>query len=234
MGKNYNKKVAHIHTGRLDEYRLSYSQKLAVEAISENTITFLKAQAAAGKSFAALYALVRMYHSNKDFKLYIVRAPKQYGDEIGHLPNSEAEKVAPFFSPYTAILKDMLGAEKFEADLDKRIIYTTPTFMLGVTLDDALVFVDEAQMLQPIIMELLLTRIGENAKIVVAGDNRQILKRDSYSRNGLSDAIERFTSCPNGFRESQYDDIAYVEFDPNDCMRHGVVRSVIKAYSEDV
>lgn len=100
---------------------------------------------------------------------------------------------------------------------------------LGATWDNSLVLIDEAQLLQPIIMKLLLERIGENTKVVVSGSSSQIYTSDHNTRSGMNDAIGKFF---NKEKEPLFDNIEYFEFTSEDTMRSDIVKSVLKAYGE--
>lgn len=103
--------------------------------------------------------------------------------------------------------------------------------MLGSTLSNSLILIDEAQQIQPIILKLLLERTGNFSKVVVAGCSSQIYTTDK-NRNALADAEKRFFTFDGEFVEAKYPDMAYHEFDIEECHRADVVKDVIRAYRE--
>jgi predicted ribonuclease YlaK len=145
------------------------------------------------------------------------------------LPNTEADKLAVHFSSVRLILEQFLGKGKVESDLDQRIFFKAPNFMLGSTLDNSLILIDEVQQLQPIILKLILERVGKNSKVVVAGCSSQIYTTDK-TRNALADAKNRFFTMTDEWAEAKYPDMAYHEFSIDECHRSDIVKSVIHAY----
>jgi phosphate starvation-inducible PhoH-like protein len=101
--------------------------------------------------------------------------------------------------------------------------------MLGATLTDSLVLIDEAQQLSPQILKLILERIGEGCKVVVAGDSNQLFDAKG-KRNGLADAIDRFFKTEAGWIVPRYKDIGFHEFEISEIMRSEIVKTVVTAY----
>ena len=150
-------------------------------------------------------------------------------DKVGFLPNSLEEKVAIHFASSKKILEQMLNKGKVETDLGHRIHFKIPNFVLGETLDNSLIFIDEAQALQPMIMKLLLERTGIDSKVVVAGCSSQLYGSEGNKRNGLRDAINRF------FDENMnplFADVSFHKFDIDEIQRSEIVKTVIRAYSD--
>ena len=218
--------IKHIH--------LTEKQQQFYDVIDSNTITFCKAPAGVGKSLSALYYAVKNYLTNPGDKIIVVRTPvENNADKIGFLPDTLQAKLEPHFASARNLLEDLLTKGKVEADLDKRILFKIPNYMLGMTLDNAVVIIDEAQALQPLIMKLLLERIGKNTKVIVLGDPSQLYISDK-NRNGLSDAIKRFfRENSEGKLTSKYENIGYFEFTKEDVIRSDIVKSVIEAYSDN-
>ena len=114
----------------------------------------------------------------------------------------------------------------------KKLKFLIPNYVLGSTLDNSLILIDEAQQLQPLILKLLLERIGKNSVCVVAGDRKQLYTTDK-NRNGLSDAINRFfRSDKDGLLIPRYENVEHMEFIVDDVQRSDIVKTVIKAYSD--
>ena len=208
------------------------SQKELANKIREHTIVFVNSEAGTGKSSAVLHYFCKEYLLDPSKQIVIIRTPVEAGgDKIGFLPNSEAEKLAVHFSSARVLLEQFLGKNRVEADFEKRIFFKAPNFMLGSTLSNSLILIDEAQQLQPIILKLLLERTGKYSKVVVAGCSSQIYTTDK-SRNALADAEKQFFTFDGDFVEAKYPNIAYHEFDIDECHRDDVVKDVIRAYRE--
>lgn len=213
---------------------LNEKQKEFYDVINNNTITFCKAPAGVGKSLTALYYAVQNYLLNSSDKIIVIRTPvENNSDKIGFLPDTLEAKLEPHFASAKNILETLLTKGKVECDLGKRIHFKVPNYMLGSTLDNSVVIIDEAQALQPLILKLLLERIGINTKVIVLGDPTQLYVNDR-SRNALSDAINRF--CRINHQDKivpKYDSIGYFEFTVEDVVRSDIVKTVITAYSGD-
>ena len=213
---------------------LNDKQKEFYDVINNNIITFCKSPAGCGKSLTALYYAVQNYLLNSSDDIIVIRTPvENNSDKIGFLPDTLEAKLEPHFASAKNILETLLTKGKVECDLGKRIHFKVPNYMLGSTLDNSVVIIDEAQALQPLILKLLLERVGINTKVIVLGDPTQLYVNDR-SRNALSDAINRFCRTNHeGSVVPKYDNIGYFEFNIDDVVRSDIVKTVITAYSGD-
>lgn len=213
----------------IHNFKMTESQQELVDKIQENTITFVDSPAGTGKSTAVLYAFVKEYLRDSTKRIVVIRTPVEAGglDKIGFLPDSLESKIEPHFASSKKILEQLLNKGKVETDLEHRIKFKIPNFELGATWDNCLVLLDESQQLQPMIMKLLLERIGIGTKVAVIGDGNQLYASEAAKRNGLTDAINRFF---DGNDNPLYDDIAIHRFGIEDVQRSDIVKTVIKAY----
>ncbi|MND31795.1 PhoH-like protein [compost metagenome] len=171
---------------------LTKSQKTVGNLIKSRDLLFIQGAAGAGKTMGILAEFVNQYLADSNKQLIVIRTPVEAGaDKIGFLPNGLNDKIEPHFASAKDALNLLLGAGKVETDMNHRIHFKIPNYCLGSTWDNALVLIDEAQQIQPMIMKLLLERAGKNTKIVVAGDPTQLYVNDT-TRNGLSNARSKF------------------------------------------
>lgn len=219
------------------KFQLSEAQKACLKVINNNIITFIEAKAGTGKSFSALYHAVLTYLREPTQRIIVIRTPMEatLHDKVGFLPDSLDSKLAPHFASTKAILEELLNPQKVDADVNgpyKRIQFLVPNFILGSTIDNATIIIDESQTLNPVIMKLLLERIGENSKMIVLGDPSQVYSSNK-DRQGMRDAITKFFEVDeNGsVGKAKYDDIGYFQFGIEDCMRSDIVKTVLTAYS---
>lgn len=212
----------------MTKIQLTDKQKVLRNKILENDLTFVVGSSGSGKSLAVLYTYVQEYLRDPSKQILVVRTPVEAGlDKIGALPNSLQEKVEPHFNSTKILLCDLLSKGKVETDLDHRIHFKIPNYMLGSTFDNCLIMIDETQQLSPLILKLVLERTGVNSKVCVLGDNSQLYV-DAKGRNALRDAIPRF------FKEDgtpKFNSVAYHEFDVEDVVRSELTKTIIKAYS---
>lgn len=218
--------------GKINEFVPTDPQKVLINKIKENTVVFCDAPAGSGKSSSVLWHFCKEYLTDRHKKIIVVRTPVEFSDDrIGFLPNGLDDKLRVHFESSQEILEGFLGVGKVETDIGSRIFFKIPNYMLGSTISDTLLLIDEAQQLSPQILKLLLERIGEGCKVVVAGSSEQLF--DAHNkRNGLNDAINRFFDYDEGTDQftQRFENIAYHEFDVEDCMRNAVVKDVIRAY----
>ena len=131
------------------------------------------------------------------------------------------EKVDPYLRPLYDALYDCLPAEQVERRIASGEIEIAPiAFMRGRTLADAFVILDEAQNTTPMQMKMFLTRFGQNSRMVVCGDPKQVDLPDP-SKSGLADAVSRLEGVEG---------IATVSFGIGDVVRHPVVGRIVEAY----
>lgn len=212
--------IARSFTGKLI-YPKTWGQKIFIDSISRNDITFAIGPAGTGKTYlAVVYAVACL--KNQEFKKIILTRPAvEAGENLGFLPGDLKEKVDPYLRPLYDALHDMLGAEQTSKMLEKGQIEIAPlAYMRGRTLDNAFVILDEAQNTLPSQMKMFLTRMGFKSKIIVTGDITQIdLRKDQQS--GLIQAVKLLKSI---------DEIAFVEMTVADVVRHPLVAKILEKY----
>ncbi|MBT3549054.1 MAG: PhoH family protein [Gammaproteobacteria bacterium] len=199
----------------------SKSQQEYVKAIMDNDLTFGIGSAGTGKTYLAVACAIYFLEKDLVKKIFLVRPAIEAGEKLGFLPGDLSEKVNPYLQPIYDALDDVIGAERVNKLIEKKVIEIAPlAYMRGRTLNDAFIILDEGQNTTIAQMEMFLTRIGFGSKAVVTGDTSQIdLPRDS--RSGLKDCLE-FMPKINGAH--------ITKFKPNDVMRHKIVKDIIKEY----
>ena len=161
---------------------LNEEQKLAKAKILENTVTLLSGQAGSGKTFLAcniaLDGLLR-----RMYKKIIITRPTVSKEEIGLLPGDLREKMDPWVQPIYQNFFQLYDKSKIEKLISDDLIEIVPvSFMRGRTFLDSCIIVDEAQNVTHDQMEMIVTRIGKNSKMMVCGDTGQVdLKKKEES-----------------------------------------------------
>ena len=222
---------------QLNQFEVSTAQKVFQNVIRGNVLIFAEGPAGTGKSMAVLHYFVQQYLQDKTKKIVVIKTPVESAgkDKVGFLPSDLAAKIEPHFASTKKILSDIMGHDKVDCDIGNRIEFAIPNFILGATLDNSLIFIDEAQMMEPLILKLLLERIGKNSICVVAGDSTQIYSHDT-NRNALKDSLPRFFEMEEfdgklHVRQPKYKDIGYFKFTVDDVQRSDIVKTVIRAYT---
>jgi phosphate starvation-inducible PhoH-like protein len=199
----------------------SAAQAAYIRALRERELVFGLGPAGTGKTYLAVAAAVDNLMSGTVERIILSRPAVEAGERLGFLPGDLREKVDPYLRPLYDALYDMLPAEQIEKRLAGGEIEVAPlAFMRGRTLANAHVILDEAQNTTPVQMKMFLTRLGENARMVVTGDLSQIdLPRGT--RSGLQDALDTLRDVP---------EIGVVEFGEGDVVRHPLVARIVQAY----
>lgn len=198
-------------------------QKRYVEAIRDNTIVFGVGPAGTGKTYLAVAMAVTAFRAKEVNRIILTRPAVEAGEKLGFLPGDLQQKVDPYLRPLYDALFDMLGVESFQKYQERGNIEVAPlAYMRGRTLDDSFIILDEAQNTTPEQMKMFLTRLGFNSKIVVTGDVTQIDLPDG-KRSGLVEATKVLKNI---------NDIAMIQFNEKDVVRHKLVQDIVKAYEK--
>lgn len=176
-----------------------------------------------GKTYLALHSAILDLHDNPDKyqQIIIVRSPVQTTD-IGHTPGTVQEKAAVYEGPYPSIVNKIYGrGDAYELLKKKEIIkFELTTFLRGDTFNNTIVIVDELQNCNSHVADTILTRIGNNSKLIMCGDLQQ---RDLTKHSDCN--IEKFLRVIE-FIKSEFE---YTHFTTDDIVRSGLVKSYIKA-----
>ncbi len=174
---------------------LNDEQKRLIKTIERNQVTLVSGSAGTGKTFVAMWEALYELSKKKYKKLVLIRpAVEANGENLGFLPGTAEEKISVYMTPFMDSAEKILNGKEALVDMiDNGIIKTSPlAYLRGITFDDSIVILDEAQNTTVQQMHLFLTRIGESSKVVVCGDLRQV-DRQFAKTNGLKDAIERLS-----------------------------------------
>ena len=217
----------------INDWVLNDEQKALRELIYTKDIVFCDSKAGVGKSSSILYTYVEQYLRDKYKKIVIIRQPVEVGpDKIGALPNGLDDKLEPHFIAYRDILEELLNKGKVECDFNKRIFFMPSNFAIGRSFHDSLILITEAQQMPPMILKMLLERIGRNSVCVVEGDSSQMYTTDGR-RNGLSAAVKIFFDEYGCTRKYEWtDSLAFYRFSNKYNMRSDIVQIVNDAYEE--
>lgn len=209
---------------------LTKNQELVFQEYSRDKNLFIHGCPGTGKSFISIYLSLReiLSGNSKQEKLYIVRSlvPSR---EIGFLPGSHEDKSDIYQIPYKNMVKYMFKMPNDDAftslyenlKTQGTISFWSTSFLRGVTLDNAIILVDEMQNLSGRELHTIMTRVGINSKIIFCGDVRQTDLVKSSEKNGIYD----FTKI---IRELT-DDFAMIEFEIEDIVRSGLTKRYITA-----
>lgn len=155
---------------------LRENQRLAWDAIRENEITFLTGTPGTAKTFVATaYALKAVVELEEHKRVILLRpAVEAAGEKNGAIPGGVTEKINPFLKPvFDTIRKLTKDDHALHSYINSFVTVNAIGYCRGLTFDDCVVVVDEAQNLNMRMMRLILSRLGDNGKIIFCGDYRQ-------------------------------------------------------------
>jgi len=194
-----------------------------LETIENSTITFGIGPAGTGKTFLAVASAVKMYSSDQIKKIVLTRPAVEAGERLGYLPGDLSQKIDPYLVPLFDSLEYFFGNETLQYLIDKRNIEIVPlAYMRGRTLNDSCIILDEAQNAKVSQIKMFLTRLGENSKMIITGDESQI------------DLINKDFSGLKKTRKSisNIDEISVVEFQNTDIVRNKIVSKILEVFPE--
>jgi len=202
----------------------SEKQKSYVRALRQSDIVISSGPAGTGKTFLAVAVGLTMLLEKKIERIILSRPAVEAGERLGFLPGDMKEKVDPYLRPLYDSLYDLFDFEKIQRMIEIGDIEIAPlAFMRGRTLKNSFAILDEAQNASDTQIKMFLTRIGENSKIVVNGDPTQI---DLPNKN-MSGLVKSKNLL------GHLSEIAVVDFDHSDVVRHPLVSKIVKAYSKN-
>jgi phosphate starvation-inducible PhoH-like protein len=196
-------------------------QKRYVEAMRHHDLVFCLGPAGTGKTYLATAVAVSALKAGRIKRITLVRPAVEAGEKLGYLPGDLQAKVNPYLRPLLDALQDMMGFDQLRRFMSNDIVEVVPlAFMRGRTLNDSVIILDEAQNTTAAQMLMFLTRMGQNSRMIVTGDESQVDLPDPAD-SGLIDAVRKLEGVPG---------ISFVRLDQVDIVRHKLVQSIVAAY----
>ena len=193
-----------------------------------SNIVFAVGPAGTGKTLLCTQMGIKAYMEREVSKIVITRPAVSVDEQHGFLPGDLNEKMAQWTRPIFDIFEKHFSVSQIETMLFENIIEIAPlAYMRGRTFEDSWIIADEMQNATKSQMKMLLTRIGNNTKMIVTGDLKQHDR--GFSENGLSDFIELVET----YDEHNLSHIKISKFDMQDVERHQAVIEILEIYGED-
>lgn len=177
--------------------------------------------AGTGKTLLACHVGSKALMNGQVKRIILTRPAVSVDEQHGFLPGNLQKKMEPWTRPmFDALHRNFTPKKIKDMFLDEQIEICPLAYMRGRTFDNAWIIADEMQNSTPSQMKMLLTRIGEGSKMVVAGDMQQ--HERGFEENGLVDLLHKLP-IPNEY-------VKHVEFTDDDVVRSRVVKEVLDMY----
>jgi phosphate starvation-inducible protein PhoH and related proteins len=198
------------------------TQSDVFDAYFENFNLFLYGCAGTGKTYISMYlALKEVLNPNSPYRnVYIIRSSVPSRD-MGFMPGKLQEKMAVYEAPYIHMLNDMFGrGDAYQVSTQKGVFEMISTsFLRGLTFENCIVIADEIQNCSFQELDTLITRIGNNTRLILCGDIEQCdLVKSKYDTTGLPHFHRIIDGMPS---------FEFIEFQPEDIVRSGFVKEYI-------
>jgi len=191
---------------------------------SNKPMIFATGPAGTGKTMLACYAAINGLNDDAYNKIILTRPTVSVEEDIGYLPGTLEEKMDPWTRPILDIFSEFYTQNQIQYMLKEKTIEICPlAYMRGRTFKNAYIIADEMQNSTPNQMKMLLTRIGENSKMVITGDLNQHDRK--YEENGLKDIFEKLNN-------KTYKRIECITFDHEDIERSPIVKDILDIYGD--
>ena len=189
----------------------------------EKKIIFAIGPAGTGKTlFATQHAIKHFLLGNYD-KIIFTRPTVSVDEDIGFLPGSIEEKLSPWLRPIFDILYEFITVKEVQSFLEEKVFEMAPIgYLRGRTFKHSIIIADEMQNCTQNQMKMLLTRLGENSRMIVTGDLEQ------HDRTGETNGLADFLSK---LRKRRTESIELVEFERNDILREPIIKEVLEIYN---
>lgn len=193
----------------------SEGQKGLIRCIHQNEITICSGSPGSGKTHIAAGLAVKALKGGYVSRVVLCRPIIGSGEDLGFLPGDMEEKMGPWLRPLFDELGKFMEVSKRKELLANEVIEVAPLYMMrGRTFNDAFVICDEAQNASASQLKMLLTRLGQNAKMVLVGD---ILQSDLVGQNAFGQLFYQLGGVP---------EIGLVRLGPKDVVRNALINDI--------
>jgi phosphate starvation-inducible protein PhoH and related proteins len=196
------------------------NQKTFSGLINEKEITIANGPAGTGKTFLACAEALKLLKTQSQYRRIILvkSVTTLKNEEIGHLKGGMEDKIMPFMGSFLDNFSKLVGEAKTEALFSSKTIEIQPlAYIRGRSIDNSIIIVDEAQNIDLDNMKTVMTRIGENSKLIIVGDTKQIDLRNKKA-SSLNFVVDKFSEV--------HPSIGTMSFDTNDIVRNPLIQVI--------
>ena len=203
------------------------SQENFIKTIKEHEITICSGSPGTGKSMCALATALELVKDPKTkYKKIVIATPLIEADEsIGFLPGTASEKAAPYMASSFGLIDKMIGEKARKQLIEQGVIQIEIlSFIRGCSWDNTIFVGEEIQNTTPAQMKTILSRIGDNSKLILSGDLEQSDRYFDGKNSGLYDALTRLRPI---------EEIGFYEFGPEDIVRNKIIGKILELYKPE-
>lgn len=200
---------------------LTINQERTFQAYNTGAHLMLRGDAGTGKTFVSMYlALQEILSGQSPYERIVIIRSVVPARDMGFLPGSIKDKIRAYEEPYIEICDDLFSnGQGYNILKAKKLIeFTSTSFLRGMTFNNTIIIVDEFQNNSFAEINTIMTRVGDNSRIIFCGDIRQTDLKKYEEKAGIKHFIE-ITKRLNNFEQ--------IEFDENDIVRSGLVRDYL-------
>jgi phosphate starvation-inducible PhoH-like protein len=210
---------------KLDIKCKSENQKKLINCIKEKEIIICDGLPGTGKTFLTCAEALRLLKNNPIYKkIILVKSVTTLKDEeLGFIKGDVSAKMEPVMYSFTGNFQKLIGKELYQKLKDLDLVEEQPiAYLRGLSIDNAIVLIDEAQNISVENMRTIMTRIGENSKFIILGDKKQVDIKNKKN-SSLSKIMEKFEN---------YSDFGIVRLGKEDVVRHRLINMIDEVFDE--
>ncbi len=197
------------------------NQREYVRAIVESDVTICCGPSGAGKTLISVGLSSQYILEGKIDNILVARSMVSCGNEMGAFPGGEASKIGPYMGPYYDYFTYFLGEARFRQLYGNKNIKFSPVEMIrGMTFKNTIMILEESQNCSSAQIKLFLTRLGENSKAIIIGDNKQ---SDTY-HDGFQFCLDNLTNVKG---------LSIVHLDYSDILRHPIIPQILEVFDKN-
>lgn len=225
FGVSMRKKINNVDTVQRIEPRTE-SQRNMLKALNTSTLIIANGFAGVGKTYLACRYAADLLSKNRTGRIILIRPYQALANRsVGYLKGTAEDKVTPYMLQMLNYLKESLGDSRFNVyKQEGRIVIQLLESVRGMDFSDCIVIVDESQLLMPSEVQALVTRVGEESKIIFCGDSNQADNRHKADGLAYLESIIHKYNIPN---------CSIVSFTKEDCQRSDLVYDFLCAFDEE-
>lgn len=209
-------------------------QNLLIQTIKEKELVFCSGAAGTGKSYVAFATVLSLLKEDNPYKIITLIVPTVQSDlEIGFLKGTLDEKILPHAEPHLYTMEKIIdksggvGKTALEAFKKYGLLEIRPvSFLRGATLDNRIIVVEESQNFPMSAFKTILTRLGDNCKMIFLGDIEQVDNKElkkKGTKSGLEHAMEKLKNIP---------EIGMVEFSKDEIVRNPLISKILEKWED--